>query len=86
MHHKMNLNLAVIYNRPFQVGAFTVTVFFLFNVCFVGSSGSFSHSVCFFLVTFAFLSHHIYGKGLLTRFIICFNCLLMSLPVKSSFT
>ena len=45
--------------------------FFLFNVCFVGGSGSFSLYMFLFLVKFGFLSHHLFGKGLLALFIIC---------------
>ena len=36
-----------------------------------------------FLVTFGFLSHHLFGKGLMTRFIICIICLLASLYVAT---
>ena len=38
-----------------------------------------------FLVTFGLLIHHLFGKGLLTRFIICLISLLMSLHVATFF-
>ena len=34
---------------------------------------------------FEYLSHHLFGKRLLTRFIICLICLLTSLQVVTSF-
>ena len=59
---------------------------FLFDVSFVGGSGSF-FSLCMFLflVMLGFLSHHVFGKRLLTRFIICVICLLTLLHVVTSF-
>ena len=42
---------------------------------------------CMFLVLvlFEFLSHHLFGEGLLTRCIVCFICLLTSLRIVISF-
>ena len=57
-----------------------LTVYCLFRWLFW-----FFFTIFMLLVTFGFLIHHLFGKVLLTRFMVCLVCLLTSLHVVTSF-
>ena len=57
----------------------------MFNVCFVGGFVFFPIYMFLFLVTFRFLSYHLFRIGLLTRFIICLIFFLTSFHVVTAF-